>query len=162
MNFKKTAITVAALVTLAVGTQSAYANTNVYERHDIQNDDYYQPEKFIYPDPNLDNITNPFGVTKVGTLRNTTDNDWYLLEIPQDTIGTGSTATITLIGPSGGYRYGLSVSTDDGMPVPKEWLIDDGQVTQVRIYTVADTKYRLHVSLDGSSVSTSPYMLGVN
>jgi hypothetical protein len=160
MKIKKFAVILTAVASLAFGAQSAFANTNIYEQNDIQNNSYYNPEAFLAGAPA--GTTNPYGYSKLGTLSSTSDNDWYLLEIPQNTYFPGATATITLVSPYGGLKYDLSVSTDTGGYVQKDWLVDDSQMTQVRIYLEANTKYKLHVYTSGSQVNQYYYQLAVN
>ncbi|WP_166243064.1 hypothetical protein [Paenibacillus turpanensis] len=158
MKIKKIAVILTAVASLTFGSQSAFANSNIYEQNDIQNNSYYTPE--LYTAGSVS--TNPFGLNKLGTLSSTSDHDWYLLEIPQNF--PSDTALITLVNPYGGVRYSLSITTENGGYVSKEWLIDNETLTQVRIQLSPNTKYKLHVSpySENSDVNQFYYQLAVN
>lgn len=138
---------------------SAFANTNINEQNDTQNNSPYTPENFIAP---LPVGTNPFGYTKLGTLSSTNDQDWYLLELPANTVFPGSTALITLISPYQGSYYSMAIIKEGGGVVEKQWLVDNESMVQVLIKTEPNTKYQIRVYTDAETVSPYNYMLSVN
>jgi hypothetical protein len=160
VKFKKVAILLAAVSSLAFGAQSAFANTNIYEQADVQNNSFYTPEAYLAGAPA--GTTNPFGYNKVGTLSHNDDVDWYSLTFPQNTYYPGATALISLVSPYGGSEYGVSIIDENGGYIEKTIITNNGQLTQFTFNYNPNTIYKLRVFSISAEVSPYSYQLAVN
>ncbi|MFF2155791.1 hypothetical protein ACFVVQ_10790 [Paenibacillus chitinolyticus] len=160
MKFKKVAIVLAAVSSLAFGAQSAFANTSINEQFDVQNNNFYTPESFLAGAPA--GTTNPFGYTKVGTLSHNDDVDWYLLTFPQSTYYPGATALISLVSPYGGSQYGVTIMDENGGYIEKKIITNTEQLAQFTFNYNPNTNYKLRVFSISPEVSPYSYQLSVN
>ncbi|UKS30068.1 hypothetical protein LOZ80_14470 [Paenibacillus sp. HWE-109] len=160
MKFKKITLVLAAVSALAFGAQSAFANTNINEQFDVQNNSFNTPEAFLAGAPA--GTTNPFGYNKVGSLSNPNDIDWYLLTFPQNTSYPGATATISLVSPYGGPQYGVTIVDENGGYIEKTRVTDTEQLTQYTINYNPNIKYKVSVYSLSSNVSPYNYQLAIN
>ncbi|AEI39810.1 hypothetical protein [Paenibacillus mucilaginosus] len=146
MNFKKIAVTLAAVSMLTIGTQSAFAaNYDERENNDSPYNIQYQ-DKLNYQ------------TYMKGYLSSSNDQDWFLFT--PDSI-PGGRAIITLVSPEG-YNYGIYLTTSNGSRVSKTWLIDDGRTQQFMIYTQPGESYHINVTNSGLDVNPNmPYNLSV-
>ncbi|UKS30926.1 hypothetical protein LOZ80_19080 [Paenibacillus sp. HWE-109] len=160
MKFKKIAIVLSAVSMLAFGAQSAFANTNIDEQADVQNNNYYTPEAYLAGAPA--GTINPFNYNKLGTLSSPSDTDWYSVTFPSNTYFPGATALITLVSPFGGIQYGVSILDSNGGVVDKTIITNTEQLTQYRINFLPNVEYKLHVYSLSSSVSPYKYQLAIN
>ncbi|GGI43058.1 hypothetical protein GCM10008018_00150 [Paenibacillus marchantiophytorum] len=151
MKFKKITLVLAAVSALAFGAQSAFAQYDVNENPNANNS---------WQGPASDKVALNYGVHFVGTLSSSSDEDWSTFTPPNNTIGPGSYADITLVSPPG-YSYNLAITDSNGGYVAKTWLQDSGNVAVVRIYTEANRTYWIGVT-PGSSISTWNYQLTIN
>lgn len=138
---------------------SAFANVNIYEQNDVQNNNFWTPENFLAP---LPPGYIPFGYTKLGTLSSPSDSDWYLLEIPASLTYPGSQALITLFSAYEASYYRFAITDEVGNPPEVQWLTDDGKIFQAVIKTKPNVKYKIRVYTDEDTVSPYYYMLSVD
>ncbi|CAG7653223.1 hypothetical protein PAESOLCIP111_06724 [Paenibacillus solanacearum] len=184
MKLKKAALVLASVAMLTFGVQNASAtevstmSTNITEweiSNGASNSDFNAPERFLrstlfpvpgpgipgYTDQQLEAI-NPIGYNKLGKLNGAVDHDYYLLTVPSSAVYPGSFVIVTLVSPTG-YKYELNLTTESGSPIyPKEWLVDDNQVAQVKIPTEYNQRIKLHVSTFSSTVSQDYYQLSIS
>ncbi|QMV40228.1 hypothetical protein [Cohnella cholangitidis] len=144
---------------VVVGSQSAFANTNINEQNDIQNNGYYTPEAFLAGAPSGAN--NPFLYNKVGTLSSSTDMDWYTISFPSNTYFPGAKALITMAFPSGYYGY-VGLTTETGGYVQRTIVNDSPGIFQFEFEFQPNTIYRLRVDSNGPNPGPFTYILGVD